>query len=67
MVDLFVDETMDLFESLHQAVKSGNRNEQLLLDVFNDENRSNSIVFHFKVGDPLSAIKWRQALTKASS
>jgi ubiquitin thioesterase protein OTUB1 len=49
MVELFVDETMDLFDSVHQAITSGDRSDRLLLDVFNDENRSNSIVFHFKV------------------
>jgi len=49
MVELFVDETLGLFDSLQQAIESGNRNDRLLLDVFNDENRSNSIVFHFKV------------------
>jgi Peptidase C65 Otubain len=49
MVELFVDETLGLFDSLQQAIESGNRSDRLLLDVFNDENRSNSIVFHFKV------------------
>lgn len=53
MVELFVDETMDLFDSLHQTIESGDRKDQLLLDIFNDENRSNSIVFHFKVRVPL--------------
>jgi hypothetical protein len=48
-VELFVDETLGLFDSLQQAIESGNRSDRLLLDVFNDENRSNSIVFHFKV------------------
>lgn len=50
MVELFVDETMDLFDSLHQAILSSDASDRLLLEVFNDENRSNSIVFHFKVG-----------------
>jgi Peptidase C65 Otubain len=49
MVELFVDETLALFDSLHEAIESGNRSDRLLLDIFNDENRSNSIVFHFKV------------------
>jgi ubiquitin thioesterase protein OTUB1 len=49
MVELFVDETLGLFDSLQQAVASGNRSDQLLLDIFNDETRSNSIIFHFKV------------------
>lgn len=52
MVELFVDETMELLESLHQAIESGGRSDRLLLDIFNDENRSNSIVFHFKVCVP---------------
>jgi ubiquitin thioesterase protein OTUB1 len=49
MVELFVDETMVLFDAMHQAIEAGNRSDRLLLDTFNDENRSNSIVFHFKV------------------
>jgi len=53
MVELFVDETMELFECLYQAMESGERSDRLLLEAFNDENRSNSIVFHFKVGVPL--------------
>jgi Peptidase C65 Otubain len=52
MVELFVDETIELFESLRQAVESGDRSDELLLNTFNDENRSNSIVFHFKVRIP---------------
>lgn len=60
MVELFVDETMELFASLHQAIESGDRSDRLLLDVFNDENRSNSIVFHFKVRTPLPTLRtWK--------
>ena len=55
MVECFVDETMDLFDSLHQALKSGDRTDQLLLESFNQENRSNSIIFHFRVRVSLSA------------
>jgi ubiquitin thioesterase protein OTUB1 len=52
MVELFVDETMDLFDSVLRAITSGDRSDRLLLDVFNDANRSNSIVVHFKVCVP---------------
>jgi hypothetical protein len=45
----FVEETMDVFELLRRAIESGNCNEQVLLDVFNDLSRSSSIVFHFRV------------------
>lgn len=45
----FVDETMDLFNLLQEAIESGNRDEAFLLDVFNDLSRSSSIIFHFKV------------------
>ena len=58
MVELFAEETMDLFESLRQAMGSSGRGERLLLDVFNDQNRSNSIVFHFKVRTSLLDNKW---------
>lgn len=53
VVEFFVDETMELFDALYHAIESGNRSDQLLLDIFNDENRSNSIVFHFKVSRSL--------------
>jgi ubiquitin thioesterase protein OTUB1 len=49
MVELFVDETMDLFDSLYKAIESGNRNNRFLLEAFNDDSRSNSIVYHFRV------------------
>lgn len=49
MVELFVDETMDLFDSLQQAMESGGRADRILLETLNEENTSNSIVFHFKV------------------
>lgn len=49
MVELFVEQTMELFDSLHEAMRSANRSDLLLLEAFNDEARSNSIVFHFKL------------------
>ena len=57
MVELFVEETIALFDSVHEAIRSGNRSDLLLLEAFNDENRSNTIVFHFKVCVPLLADK----------
>lgn len=46
-VEQFVEETMALFDSIHQAIRAGNRSDQLLLDAFNDEDRSKPILFHF--------------------
>ena len=72
IIELFTDETMKLFDSLQQIIQSGGASDQLLLDVFNDENRSNSIVVHFKVCDPLLGKKvamvsnGRQLLTSAT-
>lgn len=57
MVELFVDETMDLFEALHRAVESGDRSDGFLLEIFNDESRSNSIVFHFRVSVSLGSAR----------
>lgn len=48
-VEQFVEETMALFDSIHQAIRAGNRSDQLLLDAFNDEDRSKPILFHFMV------------------
>ena len=52
IVDMF-DYTWDLFDDLHKAIARGDQSEAVLMEAMNDENMSNSIVYHFKVG-PLS-------------
>ena len=48
-VEFFIDETLDLFDSLRDGIQSGQASETFLLDVFNQEDRSNAILFHFRV------------------
>lgn len=48
IVDMF-DYTWELFEDIRQAVERKDKDEAVLLRSLNDENKSNSIVYHFKV------------------
>lgn len=44
------DYTWELFDALKVAVGRGDSHEAVLLEWLNDETKSNSIVYHFKVG-----------------
>ena len=48
--EFFVEETIELFTSISMAMQSNNPTEPLLLRVFNDEQKSAAILFHFRVG-----------------
>ena len=48
IVDMF-DYTWELFDAIKSAMEHGDTNEAVLLQSLNDENISNSIVYHFKV------------------
>lgn len=48
MVDMF-DYTWELFDAIMHAVQQQNKNDQVILSIMNDENKSNSIVYHFKM------------------
>ena len=48
IIDMF-DYTWELFDALKAAVERGDTNETALLQTLNEENISNSIVYHFKV------------------
>lgn len=48
MVDMF-DYTWEVFDRLLEAVQQNNRSDAVILDILNDENKSNSIVYHFKM------------------
>lgn len=48
IVDMF-DYTWDLFDDIHKAIGRGDQSESVLLETMNDENKSNSIVYHIKV------------------
>lgn len=48
IIDMF-DYTWDLFDTILDAIQRGDQNESSLLETINDENQSNSILYHFKV------------------
>ena len=48
IIDMF-DYTWELFDAIKSAMERGDTNESVLLQSLNDENVSNSIVYHFKV------------------
>jgi len=48
IIDMF-DYTWELFDKIMHAVEVRNLNEQVVLDDMNDEIKSNSIVYHFKM------------------
>ncbi len=52
IIDMF-DYTWELFEALKSAAERGDKNESVILDSMNDENKSDSIVYHFKVRSPV--------------
>ena len=47
LVDMF-DNTFDLFREIQKVLEAGEANESALMNAFNDEIVSNSIVYHFK-------------------
>ena len=47
IIDMF-DYTWELFDALKAAAEQGDKNEAVLLESLNDENKSDSIVYHFK-------------------
>lgn len=49
IIDMF-DYTWELFDAIKEAIEKGNKNEAVLLDCMNDQPKSDSIVYHFKVG-----------------
>ncbi|KAK5069582.1 hypothetical protein LTS08_007621 [Lithohypha guttulata] len=48
MVDMF-DYTWELFDAVTQAVQTNGQRDSVILNIMNDENKSNSIVYHFKM------------------
>ncbi|KAI1630068.1 ubiquitin thioesterase OTUB1, variant 1 [Exophiala viscosa] len=48
VIDMF-DYTWELFDAIKSAIEHGNKNEAVLLECMNDQGRSDSIVYHFKM------------------
>ena len=49
ILSVMFDDTWDLFENIRKAVEERIHDDGVILNILNDENRSNSIVYHFKV------------------
>ena len=67
VVDLF-DYTWELFEKIRLAVESQSRDDSVLMESFNDETHSNSIIYHFKASvlfDYLTRAEFLQLMTSA--
>lgn len=48
MVDMF-DYTWELFDAIMHATQQQSKDEKVILSIMNDENKSNSIIYHFKM------------------
>ncbi|KIV88973.1 hypothetical protein, variant [Exophiala mesophila] len=48
IVDMF-DYTWEFFDEILKAIQQGQQDEAVLLQALNDENQSNSIIYHFKI------------------
>ncbi|KAK4949640.1 hypothetical protein LTR10_011481 [Elasticomyces elasticus] len=48
IIDMF-DYTWELFDAIKSAIEHGTKNEAVLLECMNDQGRSDSIVYHFKM------------------
>ncbi|KAL5333055.1 peptidase C65 Otubain-domain-containing protein [Aspergillus crustosus] len=49
MYEMFVDMTEEVFESVMDAINRGERHDSFLVEVFDDEYKSNSIITHFRL------------------
>lgn len=49
----FVEATVGVFSQVLQAIQSGAQNDSFLLDAFNDQYNSESIITHFRVSNHL--------------
>ncbi|KAL4884716.1 peptidase C65 Otubain-domain-containing protein [Aspergillus karnatakaensis] len=49
MYEMFVDATMEAFESVLNAINRGERHDSFLVDLFNDGYNSTAIITHFRL------------------
>lgn len=50
LYEIFVDATEDIFAQISAAIQNGTPDESFLVDAFNEEYSSNSVITHFRVG-----------------
>ena len=53
IIDMF-DYTWELFDAIKTAVGRGDKSDTVLLEAMNEQGKSDSIVYHFKVCRPQS-------------
>ncbi|PGH15276.1 hypothetical protein AJ80_05629 [Polytolypa hystricis UAMH7299] len=49
LYDLFVDATVELLDKVSEAITTGNEDDSFLLEAFNEEYNSSSIITHFRL------------------
>jgi ubiquitin thioesterase protein OTUB1 len=49
LYEIFVDATEDIFAQISAAIQNGTLDETFLVDAFNEEYSSNSVITHFRV------------------
>lgn len=52
LYEIFVDATEDTFAQTSAAIQNGERDGTFLVNAFNDDFNSNSIITHFRVRSP---------------
>lgn len=52
LYEIFVDATEDVFAQISAAIQNGTPDESFLVDAFNEEYSSNSVITHFRVSTP---------------
>lgn len=53
LYEMFIDATEEVFAQTSEAIQNGDQDESFLINAFNDEYKSNSILMHFRVRRPL--------------
>lgn len=46
---MFIDATEEIFAQTRQAIQNGDQDESFLVNAFNNEYQSNSVLMHFRV------------------
>lgn len=49
LYEMFIDATEEVFAQTSEAIQNGDQDESFLVNAFNNEYKSNSILMHFRV------------------
>lgn len=53
LYEMFIDATEDVFAQTSEAIQNGDQDESFLVNAFNGEYKSNSILMHFRASHPV--------------